>query len=255
MDHLVHPKERLYFAVSLGASVLIYAALIASVVGIAYIVAAAVVGAVLHGLFVGAVRGNGVRVSPEQFPEIDRLTRDLAARMGVSPVPTVYVLQAGGLLNAFATRFLRRDFIVVYSDVLELAYASGEAELAFVVAHELAHLKRRHLVWQPILAPAALIPFLGAAYSRACEHTCDRMAAWHCPEGAVTGLLVLAAGKQLYRRVNAEAFRAQGASDGGFWVWLAEVLSSHPRLPHRLEVVEELLAGAAPRLAAGGFGR
>ncbi len=252
MDHLVNPKERVYFAISLAVSLAIYLALVISVVGVAYLVGAAAVGLVLHGLFIGAVRGNGVRVSPEQFPEVDRLAREIAAQMGIAPVPAVYVLQAGGLLNAFATRFLKRDFIVIYSDVLELAYEKGEAELAFVLAHELAHVKRRHLVWQPLLAPSSLIPFLGSAYSRACEHTCDRFAAYCRPDGAVGGLLILAAGKRLCRQVNATAFREQAATERGFWVWLAEVVSSHPHLSRRLAAVTELVSVAVPGRAAGG---
>ena len=109
--------------------------------------------------------------------------------MELNPVPAIYVLQAGGLLNAFATRFLGRSFVVIYSDVLELAYMKGEAELAFVICHELAHIKRKHLAWRWFLYPSMLIPFLGAAYSRACEYTCDRFGAHYRPDGALGGFL------------------------------------------------------------------
>lgn len=166
-------------------------------------------------------------------------------------MPAIYVIQQGGALNAFATKFIRRDFVVVYSDVLELAYQQGEDEVAFVLAHELAHIKRRHVFWQWLLAPAKWMPPLGQAYSRSCEYTCDRIAAHLRPGGAPGGLLVLASGKRLYRTVDPHAFVEQGESERGFWVWFAEIMSSHPRLPRRIQALEdqqvrsELLAKAA----------
>lgn len=147
------------------------------------------------------------------------------------------MVQAGGLLNAFAARFLGRNFVVLFSDVLELAYAQGESAVAFVLAHELAHIKRRHLTWRAVLYPAMLVPFLGTAYMRACEYTCDRLAAYAEPAGAISGLLVLAAGKTLYGQVNVRAFDRQVDDDGGFWVRFAEMLSTHPNLPKRLRAV------------------
>ena len=162
------------------------------------------------------------------------MAQRLANHMGLNPVPTIYVLQAGGLINAFATRFLGRNFVVIYSDVLELAYAKGEAELAFVICHELAHIKRKHLSWRWLLYPAMLIPFLGTAYSRACEYTCDTFGGHYQPNGALGGLLVLAAGNRLYQNVNAQEFIMQVESERGFWIWFSEVLSSHPHLPKRV---------------------
>ena len=47
----------------------------------------------------------------------------------------VYVVEAGGVMNAFATRFLGRNFVVIHSDVLALAMEQGEAAVGFIVAH------------------------------------------------------------------------------------------------------------------------
>lgn len=246
---LVHPKEPLYFGIAVAFSAMVYLVLVLSLVGLIYLVLGALIGLVSHGLFVGHIRGNGVRVSERQFPEVYRLTQELARQMGLERVPAVYVVEAGGFLNAFATRFLRRDFVVVFSDVLALAYERGEAELAFVIAHELAHIHRGHLAWRWFLYPALLVPFLSQAYSRACEYTCDRIAAWCRPDGAAGGLLALAAGKHLYRRVDREVFAEQARTERGFWIWLAEVLSSHPHLPRRLAALSQVLpapAGSGP---------
>ena len=230
---LIHPKEKFYFGISVVISLLIYLLLVVSIFGIVYLVIGVITALIAHGLFIGNLRGNSIRVSEKQFPEVYRLTQQLAHQMELNPVPAIYVLQAGGLLNAFATRFLGRDFVVIYSDVLELAYTKGEAELAFMICHELAHIKRKHLTWRWFLYPSMFIPFLGSAYSRACEYTCDRFGAHYRPDGALGGLLVLAAGTMLYHNVNVQEFINQVESEQGFWIWFSEVLSTHPNLPKR----------------------
>jgi Zn-dependent protease with chaperone function len=189
---------------------------------------------VAHGHFVGHLRGNGVRVTARQFPLIHQLVERHAAALGLEPAPPVYVLQAGGVLNAFATRFFSREFVVLYSDVVSLAKERGECALGFVVGHELAHIRRGHLKHRWLKLPGHFIPYLGKAYSRACEYTCDRFAAESGPEGAIDGLLVLAAGTSLYRNVDAEVYAAQVDTDAGFWVWRAEIASTHPHLPKRV---------------------
>jgi Zn-dependent protease with chaperone function len=238
----VHPKERRYFVIVAVVSVLVYLMLILSVIGLIYILIGAIAGLFLNGLFTGHFRGNAVRVSEHQFPDIHAAVVRLAREVGIE-VPAVYMLQAGGALNAFALRFLGRNYVVLYSDVVELARQQGEQALAFVIAHELAHHQRGHTGWKRILTlPGAFIPFLGSAYSRACEYTCDAYGADASPEGAVDGLLVLAAGKQLYRDIDAKAYAHQAGQEEGFWVGFAELVASHPNLPKRVSAVQTRVA-------------
>jgi Zn-dependent protease with chaperone function len=186
---------------------------------------------------------TGCGVSERQFPELLGMAQRHAAAMGLDRVPDLFVMQSGGALNAFATRFAGRDFVVVYSDVLALAKDRGEDAVSFIVAHELAHVKRGHLKHRWLTLPARMVPFLGSAHSRACEYTCDRFGA-HCePAGAVDGLLVLAAGRDLYDSVTVRDFARQAETEGGFWVRWAELLSTHPRLPKRAAAL--LAAGAS----------
>lgn len=259
-DVLVHPKEKFYFGVSLAISLFAYLGMAVSVFGILYAGFAGMAALFAHGIFLGQVRGNGVRVSPAQFPDVHETTQRLAREMGLRQAPDVYIVQAGGMLNAFATRFLGRNFVVLYSDVVELAREQGEDALAFVICHELAHHYRKHTARRLLLMPSMWVPFLGAAYSRACEYTCDAFGAHYCGRGAVDGLLVLAAGKGLYREVNVEAFAQQSVTDGGFFLWLSEKLATHPYLPKRVAAASRwvgtrkvqvgAIAPAAPALDA-----
>ncbi|HEU4697605.1 MAG TPA: M48 family metallopeptidase, partial [Gemmatimonadales bacterium] len=223
---LVNPRERALYALMLAVSLLVYGAFVLTALAtpeigltvVFYGVLFALIGFMAHALGLGHVRGSAIRVSERQFPLLHRLAATHARRLGLAEVPALYVVESGGLLNAFATRFLGRDFVVVHSDVLELALQRGEAAVGFIVAHELGHVWRGHLKHRWLIAPARFIPYLGSAYSRACEYTCDRVGA-HCqPDGAVNGLLALAAGKQLFGHVNVREFAAQATSDSGFWV-------------------------------------
>ena len=249
---LVTKNERVYFAIIVLVSLAVYGAI---AVGLAFAAAsgAPAVGVVsvfigyasmfaifyfvMHGLLIGHLRGNGVYVSERQFSNVLDIARRHCATIGLERVPDLFVLQSGGVLNAFATRFVGRDFVVIYSDVLALAEQRGEGAVSFVVAHELGHVRRGHLRRRWLTLPGRIVPFLGSAYSRACEYTCDRIGA-HCqPDGAVDGLLVLAAGKELYRHVDAREYVYQIETQTGFWVALAELLASHPNLPKRVAAI------------------
>jgi Zn-dependent protease with chaperone function len=248
---LINPRERWLYGVMVVLSFLVYSVLLlvgladpnAAVRIVGFGLVFAVLGLFAHGLALGRVQGNAVRVSERQFPQLHRMAAAHAHKLGLKQAPAIYVMESGGLLNAFATRFLGRDFVIIYADVLELALAQGEAAVGFIVGHELAHVWRGHLKHRWLTAPGRFMPYLGAAYSRACEYTCDRIGAYCQPEGAITGLLMLAAGKQLHAHVDVREFAAQAEADKGFWVRRAEIISSHPRLPKRVAAL--LKAGVA----------
>jgi Zn-dependent protease with chaperone function len=234
LPDLVNPKEKTYLAIAIIVSVFIYFILLISLIGIFYILAAAFALAIVQGIAIGQLRGNSVRVSEHQFPGVLKIAAEICPRLGIPYVPPIYIMQSGGVLNAFATRFFGRNYICVYSEILELAYEQGEEAVAFVLAHELTHVARKHVWWKTVITPAQFVPFLATAYSRACEYTCDAYGAYLHPDGAEAGILVLAAGKRLYREMNVDAFLAQAQEPEGFWIWLAEHLSTHPNLPKRM---------------------
>ncbi len=241
-EQVVYGRERVLFAVMVVVSLLVYGGLVLFALSdaasggviVVYAVALSLFAFLAHAFALGRIRGNGVLVHERQFADLHRLVTAHAARIGLTEVPTVYVLESGGVMNAFATKMLGRKFIVINSDVLSLAVRRGPAAVSFIVGHELGHHWRGHLKWRWLIAPARMVPYLGSAYSRACEYTCDRVGAYCDPTGAIDGLLVLAAGGWLHVHVSAQEFARQAESDGGFWVRLAEIVSSHPRSPKRV---------------------
>ncbi|MGO0060843.1 M48 family metallopeptidase [Brevibacillus fluminis] len=239
---LMHRNEKSYFILCAIVSVIGYLYLIISIVGIAVLAVLFLLPLFYHAISMATIRKNGVRLTARQFPEVYERTKNLAARMGLTVMPDVYVLESGGQLNAFATRFFGRNMVVLYSDMFDLINSGGDDELDYVIAHELAHIKRNHIGKHLFILPAMWIPFVGEAYSRACEYTCDRMAAYYTgnPEAAINGLTILAIGKALYRQVDREEYLHQTQQERGFFVWLAEKLSTHPALPNRMQEIHFL---------------
>lgn len=241
-ERLVHPNEKTYYTISLIISIMIYLFLVISIVGIVYLLMGFVFFLIMHGLSIAYIRSNGVRLTAKQFPEIYQTTIKVAQDMGITKLPDIFIIQSNGILNAFATRFLGRNFVVLYSDIVELVKEDHDDELMFVVAHELAHIERRHITKQILIFPAQWVPFLGNAYSRACEYTCDKMAAAYInnPAASVRALMVLAVGKVLFKDVNVEEYLFESKKETGFFVWLCEALSTHPPLPKRIIEVENM---------------
>ena len=231
-------------------SALIYLLAALTIIGAFYVALLAIVYWVSHGLMTGHLRGSAVRITEHQFPEAHAELVRLCDQLELE-VPEAYVMEAGGVLNAFATRFGGRNFVVLFSDIFELAYDDGKDALAFVLAHELAHLRHGHPIRHVSVTPAMFVPFLGAAYSRACERTCDREATALCPAGVERGFLALAAGRRLSLRVDRDAFTAQWL-EGGFWYRFSEVLSSHPHLGNRLSACMQLRRELSSQASSGG---
>ena len=96
--------------------------------------------------------------------------------MGMARVPEVYVMQAGGTLNALASKFMRANIVVLFSELIE-ACDDDTGARDMIIAHELGHLHAGHLRWTWFLLPGSMVPFLGTALSRAREYTCDRYGA------------------------------------------------------------------------------
>jgi Zn-dependent protease with chaperone function len=245
------PKERPLFILGVIFSSIVWGVLTLATLGFGLVYAVFIAAFLLiaHALFLAHVKGNGVRVSERQLPELFARVKQAAATLGMQEVPQVYLLQQGGLLNAFATKLLSRKFVIILSDLAD--QCEDPRQLDFIVGHELGHFAAGHLAWNAFLAPYRLFPLLGAAYSRAREYTCDR-----CGH-AVTGdfdaskraLVVLAAGGKHAARVNLDAFIEQHSETGGFWMAIYELVSSHPYLCKRVAELKNLEAPGSVRVA------
>jgi Zn-dependent protease with chaperone function/Tfp pilus assembly major pilin PilA len=243
---LVYKNEKTLFALMLVLSLLAWAVLVAGMgwMVLGYALAFFLFYCFAQSALISTIKGTGVRITHEQFPDLERQIAGCCAKLGLDREPEAYLLQMGGSLNAFATRFLGRDFLVLYSDVVDGLHDNPDA-LNFYIGHEIGHIKRKHLSWGTVLLPASLLPLVGAAYSRAREYTCDRhgLAACEQPLNAEFGLAALAAGGRRWRTMNKSAYIEQARETEGFWMSFHELVGDYPWLVKRMAAVRALAAG------------
>jgi len=254
------PSEEPLLIVAILVSIMAWIVIVVTVVGLVYAVFFAVFFGLMHLTLISHVRGSAVRLGPNQFPELHESVERLARRMGMDRVPEAYLMQAGGSLNAFATRFLRSHIIVLFSDLLE-ACGENTAARDMIIAHELGHIKSGHLRLHWLLLPAAFVPFLMTALSRAREYTCDRygLAGAGSVEDAGIGLAILAAGAEHGPKVNrAELVRQRESIEKSGFMTLGTWFATHPPLSKRIAAIDPSLGSFAPVSRQGalraGFG-
>jgi len=250
MEIRVHNRENFYFGLKLVFTVVVLYAAYALLKGlfgqstetslptvVVFIVYAVIIWLyiIINKVFIVAyMKGNGISVSEKQFKEFYAVYRDMATELGIKKLPRLFVLQQGGLLNAFAIRFSGKSYIAIYSDVFALIESDIDA-VRFVIGHELGHVKRNHMSKRFWTFPSSIIPFLTPAYSRSCEYTCDNIGNSLSGNESLHGLLVLAAGKELYKQVDVAAYIEDAKENRTMAVKFAGLFMSHPYIPSRLK--------------------
>jgi Zn-dependent protease with chaperone function/type II secretory pathway pseudopilin PulG len=243
---LVYKNEKKLFALMLALSVLGWIVIVLGTVGMAlvYAVLFFLGYCFAQSALISYLKGNAVRITEDQFPDLKHQISACCRKLGLDEEPDAYLLQMGGVLNAFATRFFGRNFLVLYSDVVD-GLADNPDALNFYIGHEIGHIKRKHMTWHTVLMPASVLPLVGAAYSRAREYTCDRHGLAACDDAvnAEYGLAVLAAGGKRWRTMNNTSFIEQSRETEGFWMSFHELVGDYPWLAKRMGAVRALAAG------------
>jgi len=185
-------------------------------------------------MLIGYMKGNGICISEYQFPEVYKEYKDMLEQLGIQKEPKLFILQQGGLLNAFAIRFSGHNYIAIYSDIFSIINSDKDT-LKFVIGHELGHIKRNHMSKRFWTFPSSIVPFLTPAYSRMCEYTCDNIGAALIKDDYIDGLVLLAAGKELYKRINIGNYLDEANRNYTFVVKFVNLFMSHPYLPKRIK--------------------
>ncbi|WP_395349326.1 M48 family metalloprotease [Variovorax sp. UC122_21] len=237
MDPLVYPRERTLGAITLVLGLLVWLALLVGTFGflLLYLLMGFIGYCFAHSALIAWIKGTGVKLSPTQLPELHARFEACCARLGIATPPEAYLLHGDGMFNAFATRFLGRDFVILLSDVVDAMEPQPDG-INFYIGHELGHIRRKHLTGHFWRAPVLWLPLLGAAYARAKEYTCDLHGAACCEQldSAPRALLALAAGAHQWRNVDMNAYAAQSRANAGFWGSFHEVVGGYPWLTKRV---------------------
>ena len=249
LPNLTEPREEAYFTVALVFSILVWLVCVVTIIPIFYVVVIGLFIWLANGLLVAQLKADAVLVDQTQFPTLAGTFARVCAKLQVAHMPDLCVVQSNGVLNAFATRHCGRNFVVVFSDMLE-ACGPASPEMEFLLGHEIGHIQRSHLQKRMLLFPGLIVPLLGNAYHRACELTCDRYGAFATSEmqGAVHAMMLLAGGRQAKQDTNPELFAHQYTGNRGFFVSWYELISGYPTLSRRVaNLIAVREGGTQPR--------
>ena len=193
-------------------------------------------------LYYAEVRSRAIKVTSRQFSEIYDMAVKYAAMLGLKKIPEIYLVQENGVLNAYASNVLRKRYIIINADLLEIAYRQYNdfSSIGFVLAHEMAHIKLKHVsIWNRYTVMLTqILPIIGPALSRVREYSCDRLAQVVSENDGMEAMMALSIGKHLYKKTDITDYIDSTNRTAGFWMWVVNLSSSHPVLPKRMRALK-----------------
>lgn len=97
--------------------------------------------------------GSNLKITASNYPEIYQCLSDVCETLQLELIPDLYV-QWGYQVNAF-TAGVEKNIMVLYSGAIDLLTPD---ELAFVIGHEVGHIKSRHVLYHQM---AEVLPVIG----------------------------------------------------------------------------------------------
>ncbi len=237
MSDLVYPREKTLGKLTLVLGIIGWLLLIVGTVGLAliYVLAGFIAYCFAQSAWVAYIRGTAIRITADQFPDLHQRMDYCSQKLGIDPMPEAYILHGDGMFNAFATRFFGRNFVILFSDVVD-ALEHDPSAINFYIGHELGHIKLKHLTGHLWRMPVLWLPLLGAAYSRAREYSCDRHGHACCTDAESAGkaLVALGAGAKRWATVDLKRYTDQVQTNIGFWPSFHELTAGYPYLTKRV---------------------
>jgi hypothetical protein len=183
-----------------------------------------------------SVRGNSVRLSTEQFPEIYAILEDHCRRLGMAEVPELFL--SGSSIEPFSKTYSswRENYIVLHQIIFDIDVRKTADVVAFTLGHELGAIRLNQTAWwnEILLTYVSTIKWLRNPLERVRMYSRDRYGATLSPTG-FRGLLINAIGRRLMDQVNIEEYLLQARRYGGLWATLDVFFEAKPQVLSRLQ--------------------
>lgn len=186
-----------------------------------------------------------IQVSPDNLPDVFNISKVVCYRLRVPLLP-VYICQSPEY-NAYTKGSLGHAWVVLHTSLID---RFSHEEIAFIIGHEFAHIKRRHTTWLTLMSPASnvsisilsgLIQTIFNLWSLKKEYTADRggLLATRELTVAISALMKLATGATMASRFDWKSLIREQENRETFFLKVVEVLGTHPFPINR---IKELLA-------------
>ena len=184
------------------------------------------------------VRGKSIALSPQQLPQIYAILERHCERLGIEPLPELYVSDTNMTQPARAYGSWKCDHIVLSSKFLQPNLQPMLPVFAFWLGREIGRLRLEHASWPTefLLAYVAKIPYLPNPLRRVFTFSEDRYGAFLAPEG-LPGLIGVASGRRMLPEVNASDYLKQVRLYGGVWARLAGLMEAEPTISARIKAL------------------
>ena len=95
LPQLTDPQEKTYFGFALAFSILVWIVCVVTLIPILYVLGISLFVWLGNGLLIASLKAEAVKVDAAQFPALAQALSRVCAKLGVTPVPDLYVAQTG----------------------------------------------------------------------------------------------------------------------------------------------------------------
>lgn len=186
------------------------------------------------------VRGKSIALSPQQLPQIHAILHRHCQRLGIDPLPELYVSDMHMPHPARGYTSWKTNYIVLSSKFLQPNLDPMLPVFAFWLGREIGRLRLKHANWptELLLAYVHNIPHLSNPLRRVFTYSEDRYGAFLAPEG-LAGLVGIASGRRMLPEVNTLEYLEQVRTYGGIWTRLGMLMEADPTPAQRIKALLE----------------
>lgn len=182
-----------------------------------------------------ALLGNALRVQENQLPKLYNALLDYAQILD-TPRVNMYVVQ-DPYPNAYTFGYPTASVVLTSAIVENLS----DAEINFVIAHELGHVKAKHNIVSMFISPigsglTTYWNYIFMFWQRKAEYTSDRcgLILTRDIDSAITTMLKISAGLKIADYINTEAYRKQLVTASSGTATIGELIQNHPYITSRI---------------------
>jgi hypothetical protein len=183
-----------------------------------------------------SIRGNSVRHSNEQFPEVYAILQSHCQKLGMTELPELFL--TGASIQPFSQTFSswRERYIVIHQIIFDIDDRKSMDVTSFLLGHELGAIRLNHTaVWnEMLLTYISALKLFRNPLERVRTYSRDRYGAALTPTG-FRGVLISATGRRLMDHVNFEEYFRQARTYGGLWANVNVFFEPKPQVLMRLK--------------------